>query len=88
MEENSHLRGLVLKKDNKAVPEVSAKHVPLLTSDTKEKESEQVLKESQLSTLNPPLSQIFSVDSAKAESLLATTPTIADCSWKKNMEKK
>ncbi|CAG8466178.1 6049_t:CDS:2 [Racocetra persica] len=75
MKENSHFRGLMLKKDNKAVPERSAEHVPPLTSDAKEKESEQVLKEPQLSTLNP--SQIFSVDGAEAESLLATTPTIA-----------
>ncbi|CAG8601639.1 18282_t:CDS:1, partial [Dentiscutata erythropus] len=46
-------------------------------SNTKEKKSEQVLKKPQLSTLNPPPSQIFSVGGAEAESLLATTPTIA-----------
>ncbi|CAG8631228.1 23053_t:CDS:1 [Dentiscutata erythropus] len=77
IEENSHLRGLVLKKDNEAVPEGSAEHVPPITSDAKEKESEQVLKEPQLSTLNPPPSQIFSVGGAEAKSLLATTSTIA-----------
>ncbi|CAG8453587.1 1429_t:CDS:2 [Dentiscutata heterogama] len=37
--ENSHLRGLVLKKDNEAVPERSAEHVPSLMSNTKEKKT-------------------------------------------------
>ncbi|CAG8762464.1 25669_t:CDS:2, partial [Dentiscutata erythropus] len=76
IEENSYLQGLVLKKDNETVPEGSAEHVLPFTSDAKEKESEQVLKESQLSTLNPPPSQIFSLGGAEAESLLTTTLTI------------
>ncbi|CAG8742864.1 5082_t:CDS:1 [Dentiscutata erythropus] len=80
MEENSHLRVLVLKKDNEVVPERSAEYEPPLTNDTKERVSKQVPKELQLSALNPLPSQIFSVSGAEAEPLLTTVPIIPDSS--------
>ncbi|CAG8752321.1 9186_t:CDS:2, partial [Racocetra persica] len=83
MEENSHLRVLVLKKDNEIVSERLAEYEPPLTNDTKERVSKQVPKEPQLSVLNPLLSQIFFVDGAEAKPLL-TTVSIIEKNMKKN----
>ncbi|CAG8467644.1 20330_t:CDS:2, partial [Racocetra persica] len=77
IEENSHLRVLVLKKDNEVVSERSAEYESPLTNDMKERVSKYVSKEPQLSALNPLPFQIFSVGGAEAKPLLTTVPIIA-----------
>ncbi len=76
LKKNAHLQELLSKKEPRGAShnEVDTPLLPM--NDIKENESEQVLKELQLSALNPSPFQIFSAGSEKAVSLPATASII------------